>query len=131
MGDEDGLGDSSLEDEKIEIVGHVVWRTHPEMCWDFSHTRHFTTPQSGMTLRIHKCTEQPDRFLIPVKGTGPIKIVKDDHGGTYPFSLDAPRGTELQFWNCSQAPKENLMFLPNAQGKGTYRLEKNLSMCVD
>lgn len=128
---QDHFGNGALEDEKIEIVGFVSWRTHPKKCWDFSHHKSYTAPHSGMPLRIHDCMDDPDKFLIPVKGTGPIKIVKDDLGKTYPYCLDAPGGMQLQFWNCSGAPEENLMFLPNQKGMGTYRLEKNLTMCVD
>lgn len=125
------VNNDALHDEKIEIVGYVSWRTHPRKCWDVSHSANYSVPHSGLPLRIHDCVAEPDKFLIPVKGTGPIRIVKDALGNTYPFCLDSPRGTELQFWNCSQAPQKNVLFLPNSRGMGTYRLEKNLSMCVD
>jgi len=111
---------------KIEIVGTVSWRTHPNKCWDFSHRKVNPTPHAGMQLSIYDCTSRPDKFIIPVKGSGPIKI-----DGYENLCLDSPSGAQLQFWTCDKAAKANTEFVPNARGKGIYHLKSRPERCID
>lgn len=119
--------DEALGDDKIQIVCTVSWRAHPEKCWDYSHRLpNHPTPHAGMQLSIWDCTEEPDKFIVPVKGAGPIKVA-----GAEKLCLDSPGGPQLQFWECAKAKKSHLEFIPNKFGMGTYRLSSRPDECVD
>lgn len=111
---------------RIEIVGTVSWRTHPGKCWDYTHRQVNPTPHPGMQLSIYDCVEKPDKFIVPVKGTGSIKIAGDER-----WCLDAPGGAQLQFWDCDKANQANVRFIPNKSGIGTYRLASKPNKCID
>jgi hypothetical protein len=78
-----------------------------------------------MQVQLYDCLDKPDRFLLPVRGTAPIRIA-----GNESFCLDAPGGSQLQFWTCKEAPEMNVMFESDPQGQGRYRL-RDRGMCMD
>mmetsp|Transcript_45624 Transcript_45624/g.90505 ORF Transcript_45624/g.90505 Transcript_45624/m.90505 type:complete len:392 (+) Transcript_45624:62-1237(+) len=118
--------DEALGDDKIQIVCTVSWRAHPEKCWDYSHRLPNSRPHAGMQLSIWDCPEEPDKFMVPVKGAGPIKVA-----GAEKLCLDSPGGAQLQFWECTKAKKSHLEFIPNKFGMGTYRLNSRPDECID
>jgi len=119
--------DEALGHDKIQISCTVSWRAHPEKCWDYSHRLpNHSQPHAGMQLSIWDCTQDPDKFIVPVKGSGPIKVAGADN-----LCLDSPGGAQLQFWDCAKTKKSHLEFIPNKFGMGTYRLAARPKECVD
>lgn len=119
--------DQALGNDKIQIACTVSWRAHPEKCWDYSHRLpDHPKPHAGMQLSIWDCAQEPDKFIVPVKGSGPIKVA-----GEETLCLDSPGGAQLQFWDCAKTKKSHIEFIPNKFGMGTYRLASRPRECVD
>mmetsp|Transcript_24169 Transcript_24169/g.73072 ORF Transcript_24169/g.73072 Transcript_24169/m.73072 type:complete len:205 (+) Transcript_24169:1-615(+) len=79
-----------------------------------------------MELQLWDCTEAADRFIVPVKGRGTIRIHGSEH-----YCLDAPGGTQLQFWECGKAPRRNIIFRPRDDTVGAFSLDKDPGICLD
>jgi len=104
--------DKALGNDKIQIVCTVSWKAHPEKCWDYSHRLpSHPKPHPGMQLSIWDCLKEPDKFVVPVKGAGPIKVAGHDK-----LSLDSPGGAQLQFWECANTKKSHIEFIRTSLG---------------
>uniref|UniRef100_A0A7R9ZYT5 Uncharacterized protein n=1 Tax=Pyrodinium bahamense TaxID=73915 RepID=A0A7R9ZYT5_9DINO len=112
----------------LEFSAYISWRRHPSKCLDCSHRRiEHWAPHAGMPLQLLDCLEEPDLFLLPLQGTGAIKL-----NGYEGLCLDAPELTHLQFWDCMEAPSMNLRFvLDESATTGSFRFDAPRGMCLD
>jgi len=80
-----------------------------------------------MKLQIWDCSDKPDKFMVPAGGFGPIKLADAPE-----FCLDAVgKSSLLQFYRCSEAPRENIMFTVPKGSKGRIQPANDPSKCVD
>jgi len=104
---------------------YITWAKHPNKCWDVR------TPPSGyhngMVVQVWNCSEEPDKFIIPAGGFGPIRMAANSE-----YCLDAPgKSVTLQLWKCHEAPKDNLMFRVPKGRYGIIQPANDHSKCVD
>lgn len=115
-------------DSVVSLVGsvptHVRWLSHPSKCLDVAGDK------NGAALQIWDC--DPDypyqqRFFVPPNGkTGRIQWAQNPQ-----FCLDAPDKIALQFWNCSDAPPENLLWTVSPDGMGRIHFAAHPEKCID
>uniref|UniRef100_A0A7S1RJV6 Ricin B lectin domain-containing protein n=1 Tax=Alexandrium catenella TaxID=2925 RepID=A0A7S1RJV6_ALECA len=103
---------------------YIAWAQHPDKCWDVVRP-HGT--QNGMKLQMWDCANVKDKFMVPAGGFGPIKLASDPE-----YCLDAPGKTNLlQFWKCSEAPRENILFTVPKASQGLIHPANHSGKCLD
>lgn len=106
----------------------IHWAKHPDKCWAV----YGMSEVDGAKLQIVSCDtgeipHQDMRFIIPPRGAvGPIRWASDTD-----YCLESPGGSELQFWNCSNAPTDNEQWLVNPDGNGHIHWAKHPSRCLN
>mmetsp|Transcript_104797 Transcript_104797/g.291863 ORF Transcript_104797/g.291863 Transcript_104797/m.291863 type:complete len:337 (-) Transcript_104797:81-1091(-) len=104
----------------------ITWATHPEKCWDVNR-KESGNFYNGMQIQIWDCDANPDKFMVPAGGFGPIKLADNPE-----YCLDAPgNSSTLQFWRCSEAPRANTLFVVPFGKKGLIQPANDKRKCVD
>jgi len=114
--------------DSLVLVGsvptHMRWLSHPNKCLDVAGTH------NGAALQIWDCDPKypyQQRFLVPPDGkTGRIQWAQNPS-----LCLDSPKKHVLQFWNCSEAPPENLLWSVSPDGMGRIHWAAHPDQCVD
>jgi len=102
---------------------YLQWSSHPDKCLSVQQTN----TVGGNRLQLWSCSHKSDRFLIPYGNkTGLLRWAK------YPeLCLDVPSNHRLQFWNCKDAPQQNLLFLVLADEQQVIRWAHEPHLCLD
>lgn len=109
----------------IEQYVRILWEPHPYKCME---VKSGTSHKYGIVY-IWDCENiDSEIFITPQFGaTGPIKWAKHPE-----LCLDAPGGSQLQFWQCQNTPDNNMQFIMPEKGQGTIRLATtHPNKCVD
>jgi len=108
----------SMPDRVTKLLVRISWAVHPGTCLGVERSR----VPAGAKLIMRECG-QNDQFFIPSRTlttsapcsesklqncTGPFSIQWASNPG---FCLDAPGGSDLQFWKCGNGNAENFRFL--------------------
>uniref|UniRef100_A0A7S4UBY4 Ricin B lectin domain-containing protein n=1 Tax=Alexandrium monilatum TaxID=311494 RepID=A0A7S4UBY4_9DINO len=112
----------------VTLVGvastNIRWLAHPDKCLDVA------GQHSGAALQIWNCDPSypfQQGFIVPPDGTtGRIKWAQNTS-----MCLDSPGGHGLQFWDCDDAPAENLLWTVSPDGKGRIHWAAHPDQCVD
>lgn len=103
---------------------YITWSAHPNKCWDVLRPKGL---KNGMKLQMWDCADTPDKFMIPQGGFGPIRLASAPE-----YCLDAPgRSTMLQFWKCTESPRENVLFSVPTGRTGRIHPANHTDKCVD
>jgi len=102
---------------------HLQWISHPDKCLSVRRTNSV----GGNRLQLWSCSHKSDRFLIPNGNKiGLLRWAK------YPeLCLDVPSSHRLQFWNCKDAPRQNVFFSVLADEQRVIRWARQPHLCLD
>jgi hypothetical protein len=120
--DEPSRATNDDESNGTEIV-YITWEKHPDICWAFP-----PKMKNNLHLRIRKCGDQPDKFIIPKNGVGIIRPRE------YPdYCLDAIKGgSAIMYYKCNEAnSKSNLQWVLPKSLSGAVKPLHSPNKCVD
>jgi len=116
------------------VQATIALARSPERCWTASASQALVAiPNSTTTsvvwtqLRLGDCIANPDRFLIPAYGVGPIRWASHPY-----LCLDVPdQSAKLQLWRCDESPLSHLEFVLPAGDRGPIRFKSAQDRCLD
>jgi len=114
-----------VHDTSDTEVVYITWDRHPDTCWALGLTPKI---KNALHLRIRKCGDQPDKFIVPKNGTGIIRPLQ------YPdYCLDAIKGgSTIQYYKCNEANSQsNLPWVLPTTFSGAIKPQHSPDKCVD